>query len=181
GVRRRAQVPRDAALSDRADLDQFDPVLPRRARSWPAAVVLSSCSTEKLQLRLADAATRWLGDGYHSAVAAMRTTLLADIGGRKSGFALAKSAGAPERMLVIENDPVAALDAAVARYLEETGVRPRAATLAVAGPVDGEEIALTNRTSWRLRRGEFAQRFGFLPPRVLDEFQAISLAPPPPP
>ena len=91
----------------------------------------------------------------------MRTTLLADIGGSKSRFALAKSAGAPERMLVIENDTVADLDAAVARYLEETGARPRAATLAVAGPVDGEEIALTNRTSWRLRRREFAKRFGF--------------------
>ena len=54
----------------------------------------------------------------------MRTTLLADIGGSKSRFALASSAGAPARMSVIENDTVADLDAAVARYLEETGARP---------------------------------------------------------
>ena len=106
----------------------------------------------------------------------MRTTLLADIGGSKSRFALAKSAGAPERMLVIENDTVADLDAAVARYLEETGARPRAATLAVAGPCDGEEIALTNRTSWRLRRGEFAKRFGFSQLRVMNDFEAIAWA-----
>src|SRR3984893_17635839 len=176
GVRRRAQVPRDAALSDRADLDQSDPVLPRRARPRPAAVVLSSCSTEKLQLRLADAAPRWLGDGYQAGVAAMGTSLLADIGGSKSRFALAHSAGAPKRVLVIENDTVADLDAAVARYLEETGARPRAATLAVAGPVEGEEIALTNRPGWRLRRREFAKRFGFSQLRVLNDFEAIAWA-----
>ena len=106
----------------------------------------------------------------------MRTTLLADIGGSKSRFALANPAGAPARMSVIENDTVADLDAAVARYLEETGARPRAATLAVAGPVDGEEIALTNRASWRLRRREFAKRFGFSQLRVLNDFEAIAWA-----
>jgi glucokinase len=106
----------------------------------------------------------------------MRTTLVADIGGSKSRFALAHSAGAVERMLVIENDTVADLDAAVARYLEETGARPRAATLAVAGPCDGEEIALTNRASWRLRRREFAKRFGFSQLRVLNDFEAIAWA-----
>ena len=106
----------------------------------------------------------------------MATSLLADIGGSKSRFALAHSAGPPERVLVIENDTVADLDAAVARYLEETGARPRAATLAVAGPVEGEEIALTNRTSWRLRRREFAKRFGFSRLRVLNDFEAIAWA-----
>ena len=40
----------------------------------------------------------------------MRTSLLADIGGSKSRFALAHSAGAVERVLVIENDTVADLD-----------------------------------------------------------------------
>ena len=100
----------------------------------------------------------------------MGTSLLADIGGSKSRFALAHSAGAPKRVLVIENDTVADLDAAVARYLEETGARPRAATLAVAGPVEGEEIALTNRPGWRLRRREFAKRFGFSQLRVLNDF-----------
>src|ERR1700730_10872243 len=108
--------------------------------------------------------------------AAMGTSLLADIGGSKSRFALVNSAGAPARMSVIENDTVADLDAAVARYLEETGARPRAATFAVAGPVDGEEIALTNRTSWRLRRREFAKRFGFSQLRVLNDFEAIAWA-----
>jgi glucokinase len=45
----------------------------------------------------------------------MSLTLLADIGGSKSRFALANSAGRPERILVIENDTVVDLDAAVSR------------------------------------------------------------------
>ncbi len=105
----------------------------------------------------------------------MSATLLADIGGSKSRFALANSVGWPERVLVIDNDTVADLAAAVARYLEETGARPRAATIAVAGPVDGEEIALTNR-AWRLRRGEFAARFGWSRLSVVNDFEAIAWA-----
>src|SRR5262245_920759 len=105
----------------------------------------------------------------------MSHSLLADIGGSKSRFALANSAGRPERILVIENDTVADLEAAVARYLDETNARPRAATLAVAGPIDGEEVALTNRT-WRFRRGEFAKRFGFSELRIVNDFEAIAYA-----
>jgi glucokinase len=106
----------------------------------------------------------------------MTESLLADIGGSKSRFALANSAGRPERILVIDNDTVADLDAAVARYLEETGARPRAATLAVAGPVDGEEVALTNRSAWRFRRDEFARRFGFSQLRIVNDFEAVAWA-----
>jgi glucokinase len=105
----------------------------------------------------------------------MSQTLLADIGGSKSRFALANATGRPERILVIENDTVADLEAAVGRYLDETAARPRSATLAVAGPIDGEEVALTNRT-WRFRRQEFAKRFGFSELRVVNDFEAIAYA-----
>src|ERR1700716_1509408 len=105
----------------------------------------------------------------------MSHSLLADIGGSKSRFALANSAGRPERILGVETDMVPHLEAAVARYLDETGARPGAATLAVAGPIDGEEVALTNR-AWRFRRGEFARRFGFSALRVVNDFEAIAWA-----
>ena len=105
----------------------------------------------------------------------MSMTLLADIGGSKSRFALANSGGRPERVLVIENDTVADLEAAVERYLDETGLRPRAATLAVAGPIDGDEVALTNR-AWQFRRRELARRFGFAQLRVVNDFEAIAWA-----
>jgi glucokinase len=76
---------------------------------------------------------------------------------------------------VIENDTVVDLDAAVSRYLDETGAHPRAATLAIAGPIDGDEVALTNR-AWRFRRGEFAKRFGFSHLRIVNDFEAIAWA-----
>ena len=105
----------------------------------------------------------------------MSHTLLGDIGGSKSRFALANSAGRPERILMIENDTAASLEAAIARYLEETGAKPRTATLAVAGPIDGEEVALTNR-AWRFRRRELARHFGWSRLRVLNDFEAIAWA-----
>jgi glucokinase len=105
----------------------------------------------------------------------MSAPLVADIGGSNSRFALANSAGWPERILVIENDTVADLETAVARYLEETGARPQAATFAIAGPIQGEEIALTNR-AWRFRRAEFAKRFGFSRLRIVNDFEAIAWA-----
>ena len=104
------------------------------------------------------------------------STLVADIGGSKSRFAIANSSGALEHLLVIHNDTAADLDAAVSRYLEETGAQPRAATLAVAGPVDGEEVVLTNRTNWRIRRVEFAERFGLSELCLLNDFEAIAWA-----
>src|SRR5947209_9215944 len=105
----------------------------------------------------------------------MSAILLADIGGSNSRFALANSAGRPERIEVMDNDTVADLEAAVARYIEATGASPHAAVLALAGPIEGEESALTNR-AWRFRRSEFAQRFGFSQLRLVNDFEAIAWA-----
>src|SRR5262245_8796532 len=105
----------------------------------------------------------------------MSATLIADIGGSNSRFALTDAAGRPERILVIDNDTVADLEAAIARYLEETSARPRAATISVAGSIDGEEVGLTNR-AWRFRRAELAKRFGFSELRVINDFEAIAWA-----
>src|SRR6516164_11756492 len=103
------------------------------------------------------------------------SALVADIGGSKSRFALANSEGWPERILIIENDTVPDLEGAVVRYLDETGARPQAAILAVAGPIQGEEIALTNR-AWRFRRADFAKRFGFSQLHIVNDFEALAWA-----
>ena len=103
------------------------------------------------------------------------SALVADIGGSKSRFALANSEGWPERILIIENDTVPDLEGAVVRYLDETGARPQAAILAVAGPIEGEEIALTNR-AWRFRRTEFAKRFGLSRLHIVNDFEAVAWA-----
>jgi glucokinase len=107
---------------------------------------------------------------------AVTSILLADIGGTNSRFAIASAAGRPEQIVIIENNSAASLEMAIEAYLAQTGARPSAAVLAVAAPTDGgEEVALTNR-SWRFRRSELAQRFGFSTLRVLNDFEAIAWA-----
>lgn len=107
---------------------------------------------------------------------AVTSILLADIGGTNSRFAIAGSTGRPEQIVIIENNSAASLEMAIEAYLAQTGARPSAAVLAIAGPTDGgEEVALTNR-SWRFRRSELARRFGFSTLRVLNDFEAIAWA-----
>jgi glucokinase len=104
------------------------------------------------------------------------TILLADIGGTNSRFAIAGPDGRPEQIVIIDNDSADSLESAIDRYLAQTGARPGAAVLAIAGPTDGgEEVALTNR-GWRFRRSALAQRFGFARLRVVNDFEAIAWA-----
>ncbi len=105
----------------------------------------------------------------------MSEILVADIGGSKSRFALVDAAGRPARIGHIENDTVANLEAAVAGYLKDTGARPQQAMFAIAGPLGGDEIALTNR-AWRFKREDLARRFGFARLGIVNDFAAIAWA-----
>jgi glucokinase len=108
----------------------------------------------------------------------MSHTLLADIGGSTSRFAYANSGGRPERIVAFASDTVGGIDAAISRYLGEIDVRPDAAVLAIAGPIAGDEIRLTNRTAdgWRFRLGDLSQRFGLSPVHALNDFEALAWA-----
>jgi glucokinase len=105
----------------------------------------------------------------------MSSTLVADIGGTKSRFGIANSAGLPRNIAIIDNDTVTDLGAAVAHYLDQIEERPHAGLFAVAGPIDSDEIALTNRP-WRFRRAELASQFGFSQLRIINDFEAIAWA-----
>src|SRR5260370_22447870 len=111
-------------------------------------------------------------------VAVMSTTLLADIGGSKSRFALGNPSGALERVVLIHNDTVTGLDAAVAHYLEETGARPRAATMAVAEAVDRGEGVVTQRETLRQLVVGFAEAVRVFQWRGVRVFQALAGAGP---
>jgi len=106
--------------------------------------------------------------------AGIMSVLVADIGGSKSRFALAAASGVTPAV-VIDNDTVEGFEGAIAHFLEMSAARPQRAVLAVAGPVDGEDIMLTNRP-WRCRRGDLAERFGFSDIRVLNDFEAVAWA-----
>jgi glucokinase len=101
--------------------------------------------------------------------------LVADIGGTTTRFALARPSEPLQHMSVIVNDTAPTLEAAIARYLHDTGSRPHAAVLAVAGPIMGDEVALTHR-AWRFRTSELKAKFGFARAEVLNDFEALAWA-----
>lgn len=105
------------------------------------------------------------------------TILLADLGGTNSRFALATPGGRPQSIACLANGPFAGPAAAIAHFLKETGARPVAGVLAVAGPVDGDAIALTNR-DWAFRLSELKREFGLSRLRALNDFEAVAWAVP---
>ncbi len=106
---------------------------------------------------------------------AITCVLLADVGGTYSRFALAGRGGRPERIVTFANDAFPGIDAAISSYLEEIEIQPDAAVLAVAGPVNGHEIALTNR-AWRFHLGDLAAQFGLSRIHAVNDFEALAWA-----
>jgi len=101
--------------------------------------------------------------------------LIADIGGTTSRFALAESGLRPRYIVTIANDAVDSLEAAIDQYLGQIAEMPSSAVLAVAGPVSGDEISLTNR-AWRFRLPELRDRFGFAHVHAINDFEALAWA-----
>jgi glucokinase len=105
----------------------------------------------------------------------MTSVLLADIGGSTTRFAVCAPGGRPDRLMIIDNETVSGAEAAIRRYLGETSLSPKAAVLAVAGPVDGGDIRLTNR-DWRFSLDQIASRFGFGRIHAINDFEAVAHA-----
>ncbi|MER6951504.1 glucokinase [Nonomuraea sp. NPDC000554] len=100
--------------------------------------------------------------------------LVADIGGTNARFGLVTSPGArPSHVAVLAGADHPSLPEAVAAYLAELagGVRPGAACLAVAGPVEGERYRLTN-SAWAGSVRELDVPFAAL----LNDFEALAVS-----
>jgi glucokinase len=101
--------------------------------------------------------------------------LIADIGGSSSRFALATAGQRPQQIVVVSNATVATLEGAIRQYLDYTRARPAAAIFAVAGPISGDDVVLTNR-SWRFNARVLAAHFGFNEIKVVNDFEALAWA-----
>lgn len=109
-----------------------------------------------------------------------RDCLVADIGGTHARFALA-SAGPDGRLLLeavarmrVADHP--RLESALAAYAASLGrPLPRRAAFAVAGPVEGERIRLTN-TPWVLQPARMADALGFEAIALVNDFAAVAHA-----
>jgi glucokinase len=103
--------------------------------------------------------------------------LVGDIGGTNSRFGLVEP-GSTEvsRVSVQKNENFASLEASIAAYLDAQGLsRLAAAAIAVAGPVEGETVRLTNR-DWRFTRGSLQEAARARQFRLLNDFEALALS-----
>ena len=103
--------------------------------------------------------------------------LIGDVGGTNARFAIVESpdteAGEPRIVRTAEFETID--DAIAGSILRDAAVRPNSAVIAVAGPVDGDAIALTN-CPWVVRpKGMFAS-LGLSDVVVLNDFEAQALA-----
>ncbi|MDQ3287777.1 MAG: glucokinase [Pseudomonadota bacterium] len=106
--------------------------------------------------------------------------LIADIGGTNARFALTDPTAPEPTVLqpqVLLNSEFASLQHAVGHYLSAVGVRPRRAAIAVASPVQEDEIRLTNR-AWSFSRRELQESLQLDELRMLNDFGAVAWAVP---
>lgn len=103
--------------------------------------------------------------------------LVGDIGGTNARFALLVDSHAePKEFPVVQTADYATIDDAIEQtVINHTSIRPRSTILAVAGPVDGDEIDLTN-CDWVVRPKDLIANLGFEDVTVLNDFEAQALA-----
>ncbi len=108
-----------------------------------------------------------------------RPALIGDIGGTNARFALVGADGEPTRTRVLAGARYPGLAAAAAAYLdlERPDPPPRAAAFAVASPVLGDRISMTNR-AWSFSISELQATLGLGRLRVVNDFTAQALAVP---
>ena len=106
--------------------------------------------------------------------------LVADIGGTNARFALTDLHAPSPRLLhaqSLDGAAFASLQHAVEHYLAGVGVEPSRAAFALACPVHGDEIRLTNR-AWSFKRHELQQALGLDQLLLFNDFGAVATAAP---
>ncbi len=103
--------------------------------------------------------------------------LIGDIGGTNARFAILVDSNAePKAFPVVQTADYATIDEAIqSAILDRTSIIPQSAVLAVAGPVEGDEIDLTN-CDWVVRPRKMMETMGFSDIIVINDFEAQALA-----
>lgn len=104
------------------------------------------------------------------------TLLVGDIGGTNGRFGLMpRGAMRPAEVESLSNDDHASFEDEVAAYLAAAPERPTHAAFAVAGPVEGRAMRLTNR-DWLIDAEAIEKRFGLQRVLLLNDFVAQACA-----
>jgi glucokinase len=103
--------------------------------------------------------------------------LMGDIGGTNARFSILADAGAePIHFPNLHAASFETIDEAIQKgVLDKSAARPRSAVLAIAGPIRGDEIPLTN-SHWVVRPKTMIGDLGFEDVLVINDFEAQALA-----
>jgi len=103
--------------------------------------------------------------------------LIGDIGGTNARFRLiGKNVGEKQIFPTLATVDFANIDQAIAQIvMPQVNARPLSLVLAVAGPVEGQRIALTN-VNWCIDIEDLARQFSFKNILILNDFEAQALA-----
>jgi glucokinase len=103
--------------------------------------------------------------------------LIGDIGGTNARFwVLGDSFAEPQQFPNVRTADFETIDQAIQQeVLDKTSKQPRSAILAVAAPIEGDEIPLTN-CDWIVRPRQLIEQLGFSDVLVINDFEAQALA-----
>lgn len=102
--------------------------------------------------------------------------LLADIGATNARFALERAPGRAEAIEVLRCGDYAGIVDVIQAYLrQQGGLAPRHAAIAIANPIDGDHVKMTNR-DWQFSIEETRRALGFDTLLVVNDFTALAMA-----
>lgn len=101
--------------------------------------------------------------------------LIADIGGTNTRCALVDHNGEQHAIEVYPNREHASLSAALHHYLEKQHCQPVFAAIAVAAPITGDNVRMTNR-QWHFSIEELRHDLGVQRLQLINDFSAIALS-----
>lgn len=103
--------------------------------------------------------------------------LIGDIGGTNARFALVNGPDAPiERLPNAHTAATATIDEAIEQtVVHNAGAHPKSAILALAGPIAGDRVPLTN-SDWVVEPKKLIARFDLAEVILLNDFEAQALA-----
>ena len=103
--------------------------------------------------------------------------LTGDIGGTNARFSILVDAYAdPKPFPIVQTADYANIDDAIQKtVLDKTSIQPRSVIVAIAGPINGDEIPLTN-CGWVVRPRQLIAGLNFSDVLVINDFEAQALA-----
>jgi len=115
--------------------------------------------------------------GSRAIDAATAPWLVGDVGATNARFGLVSPEGAILHSSVFADADFAEIGTAIETYLATIGdlPRPRQGALAIAGPVTGDEVRMTNHP-WRFSQTGLRDRLGFTRLSAINDFTAVALA-----